>query len=154
MNGHADLVIVTTLKPSRLPMMLNAVSHCTILESPTIAITRSDDVSPNSHSSGLATPLGTWHSGCSSYSGGRSSPAFAGSGRMAVSYYDRGTRFVDVAKDGAMEEVGWIVPAVERLVLGYLDLRLEPTETFLDAYRRLGAEPFKALLYGDQADAA
>jgi hypothetical protein len=38
-------------------------------------------------------------------------PTFAGSGRMAVSYYDRGTRFVDVGKDGKMKEVGWIVPA-------------------------------------------
>jgi hypothetical protein len=38
-------------------------------------------------------------------------PDFAGSGRMAVSYYDRGTRFVDVGKDGTMKEVGWIVPA-------------------------------------------
>ena len=32
-------------------------------------------------------------------------------GRMAVSYYDRGTRFVDVDKKGAMTEVGWITPA-------------------------------------------
>jgi hypothetical protein len=38
-------------------------------------------------------------------------PDFATSGRMAVSYYDRGTRFVDVGKDGKMKEVGWIVPA-------------------------------------------
>jgi hypothetical protein len=38
-------------------------------------------------------------------------PTFAGSGRMAVSYYDRGTRFVDVGKDGKMKEVGWITAA-------------------------------------------
>lgn len=38
-------------------------------------------------------------------------PAFAGSGRMAVSYYDRGTRFVDVGKDGKMKEFGWITAA-------------------------------------------
>jgi sulfite reductase (NADPH) hemoprotein beta-component len=44
-----------------------------------------------------------------------------------------------------------IVPAVERLIEGYLDLRLEPGETFLQAYRRLGAEPFKAALYGQEA---
>jgi sulfite reductase (NADPH) hemoprotein beta-component len=44
-----------------------------------------------------------------------------------------------------------IVPAVERLVLGYLDLRREPAETFLQAFRRLGPEPFKALLYGEEA---
>ncbi len=35
----------------------------------------------------------------------------ADSGRMAVSYYDRGIRFVDIAKDGMMKEIGWIVPA-------------------------------------------
>jgi len=40
-----------------------------------------------------------------------------------------------------------IVPAIERLILGYLDLRSGPEETFLMAYRRLGAAPFKALLY-------
>jgi sulfite reductase (NADPH) hemoprotein beta-component len=40
-----------------------------------------------------------------------------------------------------------IVPAIERLVLGYLDLRHGPDETFLQAYRRLGIEPFKAVLY-------
>ena len=44
-----------------------------------------------------------------------------------------------------------ITPAIERLVLGYLDLRLEPSETFLDAFRRLGPAPFKALLYGEEA---
>ncbi|MDG1119148.1 MAG: nitrite/sulfite reductase [Flavimaricola sp.] len=40
-----------------------------------------------------------------------------------------------------------IVPAIERLVLGYLDLRAAPDETFLQTYRRLGIEPFKAILY-------
>ena len=38
-------------------------------------------------------------------------PDFKKSGRMAVSYYDRGTRFVDVARNGTMKEVGWITPA-------------------------------------------
>lgn len=38
-------------------------------------------------------------------------PEFDGGGLMAVSYYDRGTRFVDVAQNGTMTEVGWIVPA-------------------------------------------
>ena len=48
-----------------------------------------------------------------------------------------------------------IVPAIERLVLGYLDLRQSPTESFLDTYRRLGPEPFRAALYEeDKADAA
>ena len=38
-------------------------------------------------------------------------PDFKRGGRMAVSYYDRGTRFVDVKSDGTMTEVGWITPA-------------------------------------------
>ncbi len=40
-----------------------------------------------------------------------------------------------------------IVPAIERLVLGYLDLRADSAETFIQTYRRLGADPFKAILY-------
>jgi hypothetical protein len=38
-------------------------------------------------------------------------PDFAQSGLVAVSYYDRGTRFVHVDRAGAMREVGWITPA-------------------------------------------
>ncbi len=44
-----------------------------------------------------------------------------------------------------------IIPAIERLVLGYLDLRNDPSETFLQAYRRLGLAPFKAALYPETA---
>ena len=40
-----------------------------------------------------------------------------------------------------------IVPAIERLVLAYLDLRQSDDETFLETYRRLGLAPFKAALY-------
>jgi len=40
-----------------------------------------------------------------------------------------------------------IVPAIERLVLTYLDVRLSPEETFLSTFRRLGLAPFKATLY-------
>jgi sulfite reductase (NADPH) hemoprotein beta-component len=40
-----------------------------------------------------------------------------------------------------------VVPAVERIVLAYLDLRQGPEETFLQAYRRLGIGPFKSALY-------
>ena len=48
-----------------------------------------------------------------------------------------------------------IIPAIERLVLAYLDLRTERTETFLQTYRRLGLAPFKEALYPEaQADAA
>lgn len=38
-------------------------------------------------------------------------PRFAGSGKMAISYYDRGTRFVDVDAKGKMTELGWITAA-------------------------------------------
>ena len=48
-----------------------------------------------------------------------------------------------------------IVPAIERIVLAYLDLREGPDESFLQAFRRLGMEPFKAALYEvEQAHAA
>jgi sulfite reductase (NADPH) hemoprotein beta-component len=40
-----------------------------------------------------------------------------------------------------------IVPAIERLVAAYLELREGPEETFLMAFRRLGMAPFKAALY-------
>jgi sulfite reductase (NADPH) hemoprotein beta-component len=44
-----------------------------------------------------------------------------------------------------------VVPAVERLIEAYLDLRHEPGESFLAAYRRLGPAPFKAALYPEEA---
>ncbi len=47
-----------------------------------------------------------------------------------------------------------IVPAIERLIYAYLDLRQDPSETFLDAYKRTGIEPFKAALYPEQQIAA
>ena len=49
-----------------------------------------------------------------------------------------------------------IVPAIERLLTGYLELRETPEETFLQTYRRLGLAPFKELLYPveEKADAA
>ncbi len=40
-----------------------------------------------------------------------------------------------------------IVPAIERILKTYLELRDSPEETFLTAYRRLGMAPFKAALY-------
>ena len=42
-----------------------------------------------------------------------------------------------------------LIPAIERLLLAYLDLREGADETFLMAYRRLGPAPFKAALYPD-----
>ena len=46
-----------------------------------------------------------------------------------------------------------IVPAVERLIFAYLDLREGPEETFLQAYNRLGLAPFKSALYDQEARA-
>ncbi len=46
-----------------------------------------------------------------------------------------------------------IVPAIERIVETYLDLRQDREETFLETYRRLGMEPFKSALY-DKAEEA
>ena len=43
-----------------------------------------------------------------------------------------------------MEEV---VPAIDRVIDTYLDLRESADEPFIDAYRRLGVAPFKAGLY-------
>ncbi len=40
-----------------------------------------------------------------------------------------------------------IVPAIERILRAYLGLRLEASETFLQAFRRVGMEPFKLALY-------
>jgi sulfite reductase (NADPH) hemoprotein beta-component len=44
-----------------------------------------------------------------------------------------------------------VVPAVRRLVEAYLDLRLEPGESFLAAFRRVGIEPFRTALYDEEA---
>jgi sulfite reductase (NADPH) hemoprotein beta-component len=44
-----------------------------------------------------------------------------------------------------------IIPAVERILRAYLGLRLEPSETFLQAFRRVGMEPFKLALYETEA---
>jgi sulfite reductase (NADPH) hemoprotein beta-component len=46
-----------------------------------------------------------------------------------------------------------IVDAVEKVVEVYLGLRHE-SEKFLDAYRRVGEEPFKVALFGEKKNAA
>ncbi|WP_112321113.1 nitrite/sulfite reductase [Oceanibium sediminis] len=46
-----------------------------------------------------------------------------------------------------------IVPAVQRLIEAYLDIRETAEETFLQTYRRVGLDPFKAALY-EAEDAA
>ncbi|MFT5870384.1 MAG: sulfite reductase (NADPH) hemoprotein beta-component, partial [Paracoccaceae bacterium] len=48
-----------------------------------------------------------------------------------------------------------VIPAIERIVFAYLDLRQGPAETFLQAYRRVGMAPFKLALYPEaKANAA
>jgi sulfite reductase (NADPH) hemoprotein beta-component len=47
-----------------------------------------------------------------------------------------------------------VTDAVETVVDTYLGLRLSPAETFLEAYRRVGPQPFKTALYGSAAEAA
>ena len=44
-----------------------------------------------------------------------------------------------------------IVPAIERILRAYLDLRVEASETFLQAFKRVGMEPFKTALYAAEA---
>ncbi|MDJ0857708.1 MAG: nitrite/sulfite reductase [Dinoroseobacter sp.] len=45
-----------------------------------------------------------------------------------------------------------IVPAIERLIYAYLNVRDSAEETFLETYRRLGMAPFKAALYPEAAE--
>ena len=47
-----------------------------------------------------------------------------------------------------------ITDAIERIVETYLGVRLDRDEKFLDAYRRVGAAPFKEALYGAESKAA
>ncbi|MBX4999733.1 nitrite/sulfite reductase [Rhizobium lentis] len=47
-----------------------------------------------------------------------------------------------------------VTDAIETIVDTYLGLRLDPSETFLAAYRRVGPQPFKTALYGAAAEAA
>lgn len=47
-----------------------------------------------------------------------------------------------------------IVPAIERLIYAYLDMRTGEDETFLQAYRRLGMGPFKEALYPPKEEKA
>ncbi|WP_299693384.1 nitrite/sulfite reductase [uncultured Tateyamaria sp.] len=47
-----------------------------------------------------------------------------------------------------------IVPAVERIVDTYLDLRTDENEPFIDTYKRTGMAPFKAALYPETKVAA
>ncbi len=44
-----------------------------------------------------------------------------------------------------------LIPALDRLVHAYLDIRRDSSETFLETCRRTGIEPFRAALYPDAA---
>ncbi|MDP0927251.1 nitrite/sulfite reductase [Paracoccus onubensis] len=46
-----------------------------------------------------------------------------------------------------------VVPAIDRLLRAYLEIREDENERFIDAYRRLGPAPFKAVLYPETVDA-
>jgi sulfite reductase (NADPH) hemoprotein beta-component len=47
-----------------------------------------------------------------------------------------------------------VTDAIETIVNTYLSLRMDASEIFLDAYRRVGPQPFKDALYGSNAQAA
>ncbi len=49
-----------------------------------------------------------------------------------------------------------IIPAIDRLITAYLELREDAEENFIQTFRRLGPKPFKDALYqtGGRADAA
>ncbi len=47
-----------------------------------------------------------------------------------------------------------IADGVERLIRGYLELRCDEDETFIECYRRVGMAPFKTRLYESESEAA
>ncbi|MFB2551661.1 nitrite/sulfite reductase [Ensifer soli] len=79
----------------------------------------------------------------------------------------KGTELYQITLGGSADEntsVGEIIgrgfepekvtDAIETIVETYLGLRTDASETFLDAYRRVGPQPFKVALYGDNAKEA
>ncbi len=65
---------------------------------------------------------------------------------------DENTSIGDIVGRGFEPEK--VTDAVETIVETYLSLRQCRSETFLEAYRRVGAAPFKAALYSENAEAA
>jgi len=47
-----------------------------------------------------------------------------------------------------------IIPAVGRILDRYMEIRESKDDTFLDVYRRVGADPFKDALYPEEAKSA
>ena len=65
---------------------------------------------------------------------------------------DEHTAIGDITGRGFSSEE--VVDAIETVVDTYLSLRESEEETFLNAYRRVGMEPFKRALYGEVSRAA
>ena len=65
---------------------------------------------------------------------------------------DEQTSIGDITGRGFSSET--VVDAIETVVNTYLNIRNAPQESFLETYRRLGAQPFKTALYGEAAHAA
>ena len=63
---------------------------------------------------------------------------------------DLGVLLAALLARGELKPIELVEAAIERIVRAYLDLRQSPAETFLDAYRRVGMDPFKRALYGDE----
>src|SRR5262249_11863957 len=59
---------------------------------------------------------------------------------------DEKARLAKIAGKGMSGEA--IPAAIDRLVARYLSVRTSDKERFIDAYERLGAEPFEEALYG------
>jgi sulfite reductase (NADPH) hemoprotein beta-component len=55
---------------------------------------------------------------------------------------------------GRALSAGEVAPAVERILRAYVALRTSDEETFIEAYHRLGNEPFKEAVYGAHPVAA
>ena len=53
---------------------------------------------------------------------------------------------------GRALSAGEVGPAIERIVRTYVSLRTSEDETFIEAHRRLGAEPFKEAVYGAHSE--
>ncbi len=79
--------------------------------------------------------------------------------RVEINQVTHGGDHTETAKVGDRAGPGFaadeLVPAIERLVEAYLELRTGKDEEFIETYRRIGLAPFKVALYPEaQADAA
>ncbi len=65
---------------------------------------------------------------------------------------DENTSIGDIIGRGFEPEK--VTDAIEKIVETYLSIRRDPSEIFLETYRRVGAQPFKDALYGPSSKAA